>query len=315
MIRSSKSLYPKGGFKKSMKKIARYFYAPICPESFAALNRLQKLFGEIEDCHFEFYDLIRDRIESSFSWFPKEKDLLKTCDRQGEKPFLYGALFIEGEKVKGFPPSPKHLEELLTKHNLPWPGDRYDFPYSSLHITSRQEKKQVCQKSKFVYQPYRKSDIKNVCQLCTMHHPYLSSEDYSSEYWSPYEKSKERFLAENLLQDSLFGIIAYYEKEPAGFIEAFPLELASKMGYPISELSSQGVMITCLSIRCKFSGYGLSRKLISALEEEVKEAGYESIEVLAFSDEDQWQPITLYRKNGYILLRKILTWFLMRKEI
>lgn len=297
------------------KIIVRYFYAPICPESFAALNRLQKLFAEVENCHFESYDLVQDRIESPFSWFPQEKELLEIREMQGEKPFLYGTLFIEGEEVKGFPPSPKCLREMFSKHNLSWSDDRYNFLYSSRHITHRQKSNRIPEESKFTYQPYRKSEIKNVCQLCTRHHPYLSSEDYNSNYWSPYEGSKERFLREMLLQDKLYGIIAYYEEDPAGFIEAFPSKLAAKLGYPTTKISKLGVMITCLSIRSEYSGYGLSKKLLHSLEGQVKKAGYEAIEVLAFPDDRQWQPKSLYEKSGYLLDKQVSNFFLLTKEL
>ncbi len=70
------------------KKIARYFYAPICPESFAALNRLQILFEEMENCYFEAYDLLQDILESPFPWFPNENNLLQTCIGQYDRQYL-----------------------------------------------------------------------------------------------------------------------------------------------------------------------------------------------------------------------------------
>ncbi len=73
-------------------------------------------------------------------------------------------------------------------------------------------------------------------------------------------------------------------------------------------------MITCLSVCSEFSGYGLAKRLIFELEAEAKAAGYKSIEVLAFPDEDSWQPFSLYAKldfiqniafeNGLILMKK-----------
>lgn len=79
-----------------MKKInAKYFYSPICPESFASLDRLKELFRnydqEIEFCSFNIFNF---HDEGSYHWSAGEKDLIDSIHENGENPLLFGKLFI-----------------------------------------------------------------------------------------------------------------------------------------------------------------------------------------------------------------------------
>ena len=93
--RKIKSVEIMGG--SIVKKItARYFYAPICPESFASLDRLYNLFSNYkEQIDFEVFNVFDCKFESPHSWFKSEEEIIKSITGSGTYPLLYGALFIQ----------------------------------------------------------------------------------------------------------------------------------------------------------------------------------------------------------------------------
>ncbi|MCK4258713.1 MAG: GNAT family N-acetyltransferase [Halanaerobiales bacterium] len=290
------------------KIIVRYFYVPVCPESFATLNRLKKLFSDDERFHFESFNLIEDNIQSNYPWFLEEEEVLKTCAGLGDKPLLFVKLFINGEEIKGFPPSPKWLKEVFEKHDLNWIPERYPFSYSGSVERIRWD----CEEEKFSVNSYTEGKLLDVSCLCTVHNPFLEQKSYCQCDWEDFEGLKKEFIVSAINREEVVGLIGYYNDEPAGFIEAFSLPLAAKMGFPVSSLNSKGLMITCLSIRTEVKGYGLASRLVRALEDEAREKGYESVEVLAFPDHHNWQPRSFYEKLGFVEVREV---GIMRKTL
>lgn len=295
-----------------MKKIvARYFYVPICPESFASLDRLRNLFLKYkEQIDFEAFNIFDCKFESLYSWFSSEEEIIESVRENGTYPLLFGKLFIQGNEIKGFPPSKKFISNALKEHGISFEEEDYKFDYGA--ITKERLKYDI---DKFQIKKYDGKLLRDSCIICTKYNPYLDEKSYIPENWVKYEQLKTKFLEESLENGSLAGYIEYYNHEPVGFIEAFPLDVSRKLGFPISSKSTNGVMITCLSVRKEMSGYGVASRLIEYLEEEVKNRKYESIEVLSFPDERNWQPKSLYEKKGYKKVKEIKELCIMRKEL
>ena len=74
-------------------------------------------------------------------------------------------------------------------------------------------------------------------------------------------------------------------------------------------------MITCLHIREEAGGNGISKKLISEFLNTAKEIGYKSVEVIAYPDEINWQPKSLFGKMGFRIVNEIENAFLMKKGL
>ncbi len=285
-----------------MKKIiARYFYSPICSESFASLDRLRRLFHTMEEhVHFEFFNTTEDKIDSKFPWFAKEKELLDTLEGIGTKPLVYGKLFIEGKEILGFPPSKKMLEKVLRDYDIHFPQQAYQITYKKV---DRQQWEIL--EDRLSITKYDKKSLRDVCLVCTEHNPFLEEREYMKEKWNEHEAGKENYLEDKLQEENVLGFVAYYEDHPVGFIEAFPLKLAAKLGFPVSNIDRNGLMITCLHIRKEVSGHGIASKLIKEINEEARKRNYQSIEVLAFPDKNNWHPISLYQKHGFVSVKDI----------
>ncbi len=291
--------------------IVRYFYTPICPENFATLDKLQRLFGNDKIFCFEVFNLAQDELQSEYSWFPAEEEILREREENGNRPLLYGTLFFAGKVVPGFPPSPKHLQQSFEENGLTWDPENYSFCYRGQ--VEREDWK--CDRENFVLRKYDVDNLYSVSRLCTHHHPYLSPDSFDENYWQPYEDKKSNFLKKSLSKGEVLGFLAYYQDELAGFIEAFPVSLARKMGFCISNFSSTGLMITCLSVRQEATGYGLASQLVKALEKESSERGYKSIEVLAFPDGHNWQPVSFYTNLGYKEVRSLDSFKILEKSL
>ncbi|WP_026477605.1 GNAT family N-acetyltransferase [Alkaliphilus transvaalensis] len=294
-----------------MKKvIARYFYSPICTESFASLDRLRRLFNTMkEHVHFEAFNTIKDHFDSAFPWFTNEKELLATLEGTGNKPLTYSKLFIEGNEIKGFPPSKKMIGQILQAYDINFQQEAYQTYYKQTNHDSWD-----ISVDKLKVRKYEKKLLKDVCLVCTKYNPFLEIGDYMKENWNEYEALKESYLEEKLQEEKMIGFIAYYEEQPVGFIEAFPLKLAAKLGFPISDVNLNGIMITCLNIRKEVSGNGIASKLVKEISNEAGNRNYQSIEVLAFPDKSNWQPISLYQAQGYTSVKTLEDLSLMRKD-
>lgn len=293
------------------KIIARYFYAPICPESFASLDRLYNLFSNYkEHIDFEAFNVFDCKFESSHPWFQSEEELISSISESGTYPLLYGALFIQGNIVKGFPPSEKSISDILKEYGLSIKEEDYKFDYAG---KSKEGIKRNINKVQI--KSYDDRVLGDACTICTKYHPYLDEKAYLPEKWSRYEQLKSNFLRESLDKGILIGCIEYHDKIPAGFIEAFTLDTSRKLGFPVSDKDANGVMITCLSVRSEMSGQGVASRLIDYLEKEAIQKKYKSIEVLSFPDEHKWQPESLYEKKGYRRIKEIGNMFLMKKEL
>jgi len=293
------------------KIIVRYFYVPICPESFASLDRLYNLFLNYkEQVDFESFNVFDCKFESPHSWFPSEEEIIESINENGTYPLLFGQLFIQGNRIEGFPPSKRSISNTLKENGVFFKEEEYKFDYGP----TRKEKLK-CDGNKIQTKRYEKKLLRDACIICTKYNPYLDEKTYLPENWIKYEQLKSDFLMGNLEQGSLIGYIEYYEEIPVGFIEAFPLDISRMLGFPISSKDTNGVMITCLSVRKEVSGQGVASRLIDYLEKEAKEKKYKSIEVLSFPDEHNWQPKSLYEKKGYKKVKKIRELCIMKKEL
>lgn len=291
--------------------IARYFYAPICPESFASLDWLYNLFSKYkEQIDFETFNVFDCKFESPHPWFQSEEEIINSVNGSGTYPLLYGELFIQGNKIKGFPPSEKYISAILKEYGLSFKEEDYKFDYSA---KSKEGFKWDINKAQI--KSYDERVLGDACTICTKYHPYLDEKAYLPEKWNKYEQLKSNFLRESLDKGSLIGCIEYYDEIPAGFIEAFTLDTSRMLGFPVSNKDDNGVMITCLSVRSEMSGQGIASRLIDYLEKEVIQKKYKSIEVLSFPDEHNWQPESLYEKKGYRRIKEIGNMFLMKKEL
>lgn len=292
------------------KIIVRYFYSPVCPESFATLKRLKQLFQDDDIFIFESYNTSTGNIVSKYPWFLKEEKIINTLEGKDDNPLFFGKLFIEGEEIKGFPPSPESLKETFKKVGLDWNPDLYKFNYESAD-----RKRWKCEQEDFIFKRYNDNLLSDISCLCTMYHPYLNEKKYNKQEWIEHENQKEDFLSNKLKENKVIGAIAYYKKEPAGFAEAFPLDLAIKLGYPVSELCDNRLMITCLSVRTEVTGYGIGNKLLNMLEKEAIRGKFKSIEVISFPDRHNWHPGPMYKKLGYKEIKRLNDLSVLQKSI
>lgn len=290
------------------KIIARYFYSPICPEAFASLDRIRALFEKhTEDIEFQSFNVVNI---SPNNWFPNELKLIDSICHNGQHPLLFGQLFIEGIEVKGFPPSKKHIESILKDYQIRLKDDAYVYSYCANVVVQ-----QICDINRFKIDQLGKLNLRDTSMICTKFNPYLDEKSYSAAYWSKYENLKMGYISENLDNDTLIGCVEYYDSEPVGFIEVFPLKISRRLGFPVSGENDDGVMITCLSVRKEFSGYGVASRLIKSAELEVQKKNYHTIEVLAFPDNRNWHPKSLYAKKGYVEVRTIMDLCIMKKNL
>lgn len=295
-----------------MNKITvRYFYSPICPEAFASQDRLSSLFSKLEDkIHFESFNVYEGDFNSPFSLHPNEIKLINSIIANETYPLLYGQLFIGGKEIKGFPPSKKMIIDILNEFEIAINPNDYNYNY-----VSPNRERIDCAINKFEIKKYSKNTLLDTCIICTKYNPFIEEKLYSKSSWSKYENIKQKFLLDSLNKGQLIGFISYYEGKPAGFIEAFPLKIAKRLGFPVSDDSLNGVMITCLSIPKEMSGYGVASRLIEILEEEARKKNYKLIEVLSFPDDHNWQPKSLYEKHNYVEVKQIGKLTIMKKGL
>ncbi|MCP4180508.1 MAG: GNAT family N-acetyltransferase [bacterium] len=291
-----------------MKKIiARYYYAPICPEAFATIDKLGNLFSQFGDSiEFIVVDFSKEMIVLNNIQFAKERNFINRI-HTGEEALLYGKLFIEGELINGFPPSAKFIKENLLKHGLPLEKFYYEVKYQKINRT-----KIDCKKDKLVSKSVCKKNGIDVCLLCTKNNRFLDENEYDNEHWNKFENQKLKHLLTGIKDKNSIAIIEYYNGNPVGFIEGYTLKESRKYGFPTNRRNN-GYMITCLHIKEEVSGNGIAKKLITRFEQEVIKKGFESVQVLAFPDMANWQPIGMYEKSGYSMEKKIGDMALMVK--
>ena len=296
--------------------IVRYFYSPSCPESYATLDRLSVLFKKLPVI-FESFNFLAGEIRSEHPFFEGEKSLLATRESGEGAALLLGKLYLNGQEVAGFPPSPKDLMEKMLALGLSFDPNKYRIIYQARPDIKGPQKTNRKIRMEF----YRKDNLENLARLCTRHHPYIMPGDYREEEWRPHEEKRRDFVRGLLQCGDIIGVIAFDGPEEAGFIEGFPLLLARKMGYPVSTGSfpenSKAVMVTCLSIRTEYKGRGVAVSLLEAFEAEASRQGKVCVEVLAFPDKlgRGWQPASFYRKRGYESIRKVQGLDLMQKQL
>ena len=149
-----------------------------------------------------------------------------------------------------------------------------------------------------------KNNSYDACLICTKYSRYISRDNYIKTNWAKYESEKSIHLNESISSEEVIGFIEYHASTPIGFIEGYPIEIASKYGFVVDD-SEKACMITCLHIREEAKGYGLSKKLILKFLDEAREKGFKSVQVIAYQDNMNWQPIGLYKKVKFIEQRKI----------
>ncbi len=293
-----------------MKKIiARYYYAPICPEAFATIDKLDNLFSKYDDSiEFIVADFSKGLIVEKDIQFAEERKYINRI-HTGEEALLYGKLFIEGVLINGFPPSAKLIEENFLKHGLPLGKFYYEAKYQKI-IRNKFD----CRKDELVSKQVCKKNGIDVCLLCTKYNRFLDDNKYDNTYWAKYENQKLKHLLTGIKDNNSIAIIEYHNGNPVGFIEGYTLEESRKYGFPTNR-KNKGYMITCLHIKEEVSGNGIAKKLITGFEEEVAKKGCESVQVLAFPDMANWQPIGMYKKSGYSIEKKIGDITLMIKEL
>lgn len=278
---------------------ARYFYPPICPESFATKTRLEKIFAEIPEVKFNTYNTVKDNLNSSTGWFPAEEKLLATIQGKGSAQLLYGKLFINGKQVKGFPPAPRSIQEILSENDIAWSSEAYDFAYQQPDRT-----RWDCTQEDFVLKTYQDRLTSDVIKVCTLHHPYTNAGSYDQGVWEAPEEAKLKFLKDSLASKQLVGVGAYYQNKAVAFIEAFNLDLAARLGFPVYSTEA-GLLITCLTVQTEVAGYGLGSQLVEDLKEEASRQGYKSLQVVTFPDKENWQPYSFYKKHKFKEMKAI----------
>lgn len=278
---------------------ARYFYPPICPESFATKNRLEKIFAEIPEVNFSAYNTVTDDLSSSAKWFPPEEELLATLQGTGSTQLLYGKLFINGKQVQGFPPAPKSIQEILNENDITWSSEAYDFNYQQ-----PDRARWDCKREDFAFKTYQERLTSDLIRVCTLHHPYTNAVSYDQDVWEAPEEAKLKFLKDKVASEQLVGVGAYYQNKAVAFIEAFNLNLAAALGFPVYSTKAS-LLITCLTVQTEVAGYGLGSKLVNNLKEEASRQGYNSLQVVAFPDKENWQPYSFYKNHKFKVVKEI----------
>jgi len=272
---------------------------------------MNTLFIDIKDkIIFESFNVFERAFVSKYPFFNSELMLINTIDGKGDTSLLYGKLFIEGQEIEGFPPLMSKIVKILKTYNIVLKNE----DSSPVIIDNPEIKTEDYNKDKIIYKIYSSDNLIDSCLLCTKYHPALCNKKYDNNDWKKYEKLKEEFVKISLNNQNVIGFIAYYEKEPIGFIEAFSLNISRKLGFLTTSEQIDAMMITCLSIRKEFNGLRVGSNLIENLENEAKNRNYKSIEVYTFLDEHKWQPKTLYLKRGYKVVNEVNS-NLLKKEL
>lgn len=276
--------------------VIRFFYAPLCPEVFATVDRLVESFYQYNGVIFETYNVAEGKFRSDRPFLQKEQEIIQSVLDKGNTPLSYGKLFVNGEEVKGFPPARKSIEELLEKNGLEAAESLYSNDYKSTNFHDRN--RFPFSEGGFHFLGYEEKLPVDLCKVCTKYNPYMSLDEYDEARWERFEKEKRNYIHQLVLNGEMIGQSAVYEQETIGFIEAMAVNLARKHGFTPVELP-RSIFITCLSVAKEASGKRVAYRLLERLIENAKQKGYEAILVHAHPNEQNWHPISLYEKFGF----------------
>ncbi len=288
------------------KKFARYYYVPICTESFASLNRLKEFFSELEnEVDFLAINISSDDVVINNTYKTNERKFIE--DLNNNRQLLkYGKLFVNDIEILGFPPASKYIKEVFVELKINADYKSLKSPYN-LPVG----KKENFEEKNFKTIKLDEKNCNDICLLCTKYNRYILEDNYIKDDWEKPEQAKSKHLIESMKAKKIIAFIEYYNDEAVAFIEGYDKINASKYGFIINE-KVDSCMITCLHIREEASGNGISKKLISKFLNEAKEIGYKSVEVISYPDEINWQPKSLFKKMGFTLVREIDKTSLMR---
>jgi len=115
---------------------------------------------------------------------------------------------------------------------------------------------------------------------------------------------KKRWLQHILSKFEACGYIAYLKKEPVGFVEFVPGELANKLGMKTLYSPKQTAVILCLSVKKAYWGLKIGSELIQRLINELPRAEYKFVEVTAYKS-GLWHPLEFYLKNNFKIVKDL----------
>lgn len=284
---------------------ARYYYAPICTEAFASLNRLRDFFSKLKkDISFTAFNIASEDLIVDKTYQVNEANFIKGL-KSNSRQLKYGKLFLNDIEIPGFPPSKRHIEEILSKEKIDADYTCLKSPYHS-----PQGKSGNYNPSQIKTDSLDKNNCKDICLLCTKYNRYLDEDHYIEKDWVHAEEQKSEHLKDVIDKKEVIGFIEYYQNRPMGFIEGYSTKLAQIYGFIINNLD-KSCMITCLHIQEAAGGIGLASKLIKQFIEEAKKRDYHFLEVIAFDDNINWQPKSLFLKMGFKVVKEIEDAYIM----
>jgi ribosomal protein S18 acetylase RimI-like enzyme len=115
---------------------------------------------------------------------------------------------------------------------------------------------------------------------------------------------KKRWLQHILSKFKTCGYIAYLKKEPIGFVEFVPGELANKLGIETLYPPKQTVVILCLSVKKTYWGLKIGSELIQRLIKDLPRTEYKFVEVTAYKS-GVWHPLKFYLKNNFKIVKDL----------
>jgi GNAT superfamily N-acetyltransferase len=115
---------------------------------------------------------------------------------------------------------------------------------------------------------------------------------------------KKRWLQHMLSRFKACGYIAYFKKEPVGFVEFVPGELANMLDIETIYSPKQTAEILCLSVKKAYWGLKLGSKLIQRLIKDLPTVGYKFVEVTAYKS-GVWHPLEFYLKNNFKIVKDL----------
>jgi ribosomal protein S18 acetylase RimI-like enzyme len=115
---------------------------------------------------------------------------------------------------------------------------------------------------------------------------------------------KKRWLQHMLSKFKSCGYIAYFKKEPVGFVEFVPGELANMLGIETNHPPKQTAEILCLYVKKAYRGLKIGSKLIQRLINDLPRMEYKFVEVTAYKS-GVWHPLDFYLKNNFKIVKDL----------